>query len=133
MNVTPQFENELIALVAAYVAAWNLGDGDSFASVFADDADFTSVRLDRISGRATIAAAHSRIFATSYSRTRIDAALEGVRQVREDLVVLHIQAHMTDAAGEPFGPKHTHAMAVAERQADGWRILAFHNMVPIPA
>jgi uncharacterized protein (TIGR02246 family) len=133
MNVTDNVQAELRSLISTYVDAWNRGDSDGFASVFADDADFTSIRLDQISGRAAVASAHKQIFATFYKGTRIDAALERVRPVREDLAVLDIDAHMTDAAGEPFGPKHAHAMAVAERQADGWRIVAFQNMVPVQA
>lgn len=123
-------QDELGALVGTYVDAWNRGDGDGFASIFADDADFTSIRLDQISGRGPIAAAHNQIFASYYRGTRIDATLERVRQLREDLAVLDIDAHMTNAAGEPFGAKHAHAMAVAERQKGGWRIVAFQNMVP---
>jgi uncharacterized protein (TIGR02246 family) len=131
MEATRNLEAELGALVTTYVDAWNRGDADRFASAFADDADFTSIRLDRISGRATIAAAHTRIFATIYKGTRITATLERVRPLREDLAVFDMDAHMTDAAGEPFGPKHAYAMAVAERQEDGWRIVAFQNMVPL--
>jgi uncharacterized protein (TIGR02246 family) len=133
MNVTNVVEAELRLLVATYVDAWNRGDGDAFASVFADNADFTSIRLDQISGRGRIAAAHNQIFATFYKDTRIAATLDDVRPLRDDLAVLDIDAHMTNAAGEPFGPRHTHAMAVAERQAAGWRIVAFQNMVPVQA
>jgi uncharacterized protein (TIGR02246 family) len=133
MNVTQDVQRELRSLVRTIVDAWNRGDGDGFASVFAEDADFTSINLTQISGRAPIAAAHDQIFATVYNGTRIEATLERVRPLREDLAVLDIDAHMTNAAGEPFGPKHMHPMAVAERQADGWRIVAFHNMVPVQA
>jgi uncharacterized protein (TIGR02246 family) len=133
MNVTQDVERELRSLVRTFVDAWNRGDGDGFASVFADDADFTSINLTQISGRASIAASHNQIFATVYNGTRVDATLERVRPLREDLAVLDIDAHMTNAAGEPFGPKHMHPMAVAERQADGWRIVAFQNMEPVQA
>src|SRR5437868_4007003 len=125
MSIPPKDETALRALVATYVDAWNHADGDAFASVFADDADFTSIRLDRLHGRAPIAAAHNEIFATFYKDTRINAAIDGLRPLRDDLAIMTIDAHMTDAAGKPFGPKHAHALAVAERQADGWRIVAF--------
>jgi uncharacterized protein (TIGR02246 family) len=126
-------QGELRALVTTYIDAWNRGDGDGLASVFADDADFTSIRLQRFHGRAPIAAAHNQLFATSNQGTRLDATLDHVRPLREDLALLDIDAQLTNAAGEPFGPKHAHALAVAERQADGWRIVAFQNMVPAQA
>ena len=130
MNITPAVRGELRALVSTYVESWNRGDADTFASAFADDADFTSIHLDQVHGRAPIAAAHRKIFASVYKGTRIDATLDHVRQLRDDLAVLDIDAKMTDAAGAPFGPGHAHALAVAERQAAGWRIVAFQNMVP---
>ena len=133
MNSTTEAQGELRALVTTYVEAWNRGDGDGVASVFADDADFTSIRLQRIRGRAPIAAAHNQLFTTSNKGTRIDATLDRVRPLREDLAVLDIDAQMTTAAGEPVGPQHAHALAVAERQANGWRIVAFQNMVPVHA
>jgi uncharacterized protein (TIGR02246 family) len=133
MNVAQDAERELRSLVRTYVDAWNRADGEGFASVFADDADFTSINLTQVSGRAPIAAAHNQIFATVYNGTRIDSTLERVRPLREDLVVLDIDSHMTNSAGEPFGPKHVHAMAVAEHQPDGWHIVAFQNMQPVQA
>jgi uncharacterized protein (TIGR02246 family) len=131
MLITSRVRDELRGLVTTYVDAWNRSDGDGLASVFADDADFTSIRLQQIGGRASIAAVHKQLFATSNRGTRIEASLDHVRPLREDLAVLDIDAQMTNAAGESVGPDHAHAMAVAERQADGWRIVAFQNMVPV--
>src|ERR687884_262319 len=110
MNIAPVGPADLQALVDTYVAAWNRGDGDGFASVFAEDADFTSIRLDRIRGRAAIAAAHNQIFSTFYKDTRIQAVVDAVRPLRPDLAVFDVDAHMTDAAGQPFGPRHAHAL-----------------------
>ncbi len=133
MQTKVDTQAELQALVATYVDAWNRGDADAFASLFAEDADFTSISLHRLRGRAPIAAAHRHIFATVYNGTRIDATLDSVRPLSDDLAILDIDAHMTNGAGEPFGPKHAHAMAVAQRQSAEWRIVAFQNMVPVQA
>jgi uncharacterized protein (TIGR02246 family) len=120
------------ALVDAYADAWNRGDGAGFARAFASDADFTSIRLDRVRGRDAIGRAHQQIFDTVYRGTRIAAQVEpaSVRALGPDYVEFLVDARMTNASGLPFGPKHAHAMVVAERQPEGWRIVAFHNMQP---
>ena len=123
--------DEFRDLVATYVDAWSRGDGTGFASVFAEDADFTSIRLDRLRGRQAIGEAHQQIFDTFYKGTRISVEIDGVRHLRPDLAILNIDARMTDASGQPFGPRQAHAMAVVERQSAGWRIVAFQNMVPV--
>jgi uncharacterized protein (TIGR02246 family) len=115
-------------LIARYVEAWGRGDGPAFASVFADDAEFTSIRRDRLHNRREIADGHSEIFATFYKGTRIRADVESLRMLRPDLALFHVDAYMTDASGAPFGPRHAHAMAVAEQRPEGWQIIAFHNL-----
>ncbi|MBV9359356.1 MAG: SgcJ/EcaC family oxidoreductase [Chloroflexi bacterium] len=120
------------SLVDGYVDAWNQGDGAGFARAFATDADFTSIRLDRVRGRQAIGEAHQHIFDTVYRGTRIAAQVEpaSVRPLGLDYVEFLVDARMTSASGLPFGPRHAHAMVVAERQPEGWRIVAFHNMQP---
>ena len=120
------------ALVDTYVDAWNRGDGTAFASMFATDADFTSIRLDRVRGRDAIGRAHQHIFEGVYRGSRIAAQVEqaSVRALGPDHVEFLVDAHMTNASGQPFGPKHAHAMVIAEQQPEGWRVIAFHNMQP---
>jgi uncharacterized protein (TIGR02246 family) len=132
MTTTVNAEQDLRALVATYMAAWNRGDGAGYASAFAEDADFTSVRLDRPHSRAEIAAGHEAIFATIYKRTRLHAEVDRIRFVRPDVAVLDVEHHLTDAAGVTFPPGHSHAIAVAERTTNGWQFVAFQNMVPVP-
>lgn len=131
-SVTPDLTAAVQALVDTYVDGWNRGDGTAFANAFAADADFTSIRLDRIQGRDAIGRAHQEIFDTVYKGTRVQAQVEqaSVRPLGADHVEFLVDAHMTDASGAPFGPKHVHHMVVAEQQTEGWRIVAFHNMQP---
>lgn len=131
MTTSVNPEHDLRALVATYMAAWNRGDGAGYASAFAEDADFTSVRLDRPHSRAEIAAGHEAIFATVYKGTRLRAEVDRIRFVRPDVAVLDVEHHLTDAAGATFPPGHSHAIAVAERTTSGWQFVAFQNMVPV--
>ena len=124
-------DEALRALVATYTAAWNRGDGAGFASVFADDADFTSIRFDRAHGRADIAAGHQRIFDTLYRDTELRAHVERIRYVGPDVAVVDVDGQLFNAAGVPLAQRQSHALAVAQRFAEGWRIVAFQNMVPV--
>ena len=40
--------------------------------------------------------------------------------------------HLTDAARGDLSAGRSHAIAVAERSAAGWQLVAFQNMVPVP-
>jgi uncharacterized protein (TIGR02246 family) len=125
-------EHDLRALVATYMAAWNRGDGAGYASAFADDADFTSVRLDRPHSRAEIAAGHDAIFATIYKGTRLRAEVDRIRFVRPDVVVLDVEHHLTDAAGMTFppGPLPRHRRSRAHRRRLAVRSLSEHGPGP---
>lgn len=125
------------ALVAHYAAAWNRGDGTDYGSVFADDADFTSIRLDRAHGRAAIAAGHQAIFDTIYRGTRLEAEVAKLRFLRPDIAVVEIDQRLflpDGSAARGLGGNAgntTHILGVAERRPEGWRFVAFQNMVPV--
>lgn len=129
-------DEQLRSLVDHLADAWNRGDGDAYGEVFAEDADFTSIRLDRGHGRAEIAAGHRWIFSSFYRHTRLRAEIDRIRYLRPDIAIVNIDQRIYHADGTPAtglggNPGHTtHILAVAERQPAGWRIVALQNMVP---
>jgi uncharacterized protein (TIGR02246 family) len=125
--------SQIEALVHTFRDAWNRGDGAGYASVFADDADFTSIRLDRAHSRDEIAAGHEHIFSTIYRGTRLEAEVEQIRFVRPDVAVANVDSRLLGPDGEPFGPGHAHAQAVVAKDAGRWQIVAFQNMIPVGA
>ena len=54
------------ATLAAMGDAWERADGASFATAFAEDADFVNILGAAFSGRGSIAAQHQLIFDTIY-------------------------------------------------------------------
>jgi uncharacterized protein (TIGR02246 family) len=132
MNQQVNEDQAIRALVSTYAEAWNRGDADGFASVFAPDADFTSIRLDRAHSRAEIASGHAAIFATIYKGTRLQADVERIRYVRPDVAIVDIDARLSDATGMSI-PGQAHALCVAARDSARWQIIAFQNMVPVGA
>ncbi|MQY03210.1 SgcJ/EcaC family oxidoreductase [Actinomadura macrotermitis] len=123
---------------SAMQKAWAQADADRFARAFAPDADFTSVRGDRLAGRAAIAAAHDRLFATVYIGTRLVMTVRRVRHCAPRLAVSQVDSTLLTLDGSPAlglggNPGNTmHAQAVLEHGRAGWLIVSFMNMVPLP-
>ena len=116
-------------IVATLQAAWNAGDGDAFGAVFADDADFLNIRAEHVRGRVAIASGHIGIFRTIYAGSVVQLTLESLRLLRPDVALMHVHSTL-DAPSGPMKGKHDGRFsAVLTRDAGGWRIASFHNMV----
>ena len=103
---------------------WVLGDGDAFASVFAEDVDFVTVRGEELFGRRAVALGHGQLFAGPYRDTKLTTEISLIRPLTDDVSVVHVTSSITPAGIT------THAQAVVVRREDGWEIAAFHNMIP---
>lgn len=103
---------------------WADGDGLAFASVFAEDVDFVTVRGEELFGRRAVAAGHAQLFAGPYRATKLAAEISLIRPLTDDISVVHVTSSIAPAGIA------THAQAVVVRRADGWEIAAFHNMIP---
>ena len=108
--------------------AWAAGSGDAFAAVFAEDAEFVSIRGEEQHGRAEIAARHGALFTSAYRGSSLSAEVRKVRYLTPEIALVHATSTVTPQ-GAPAG-MNTHAQAVVERRDGAWRIVAFHNMVP---
>jgi uncharacterized protein (TIGR02246 family) len=103
---------------------WADGDGDAFASVFAADVDFVTVRGEELFGRRAVALGHGQLFAGPYRDTKLTTEISLIRPLSDDISVVHVTSSIAPAGIT------THAQAVVVRRADGWEIAAFHNMIP---
>ena len=103
---------------------WALGDGETFASAFAEDVDFVTVRGEELFGRHAVALGHGQLFAGPYRDTKLTAEISLIRPLTDDVSVVHVTSSIAPAGIT------THAQAVVVRGVDGWEIAAFHNMIP---
>jgi uncharacterized protein (TIGR02246 family) len=117
---------EIRALLDAMGEAWARADGDAFASVFTEDADFITMTALELRGRLEIARHHAQIFATVYRGTRTRISGCRIRLIRPDIATLEIAAAV-DGLGQE---RRAHALALAVRGAKGWLLQTFHNMIP---
>ena len=62
-------EQAIVALMDRFMDAWNRHDAKSFASVFAEDGDFTNWRGTGASGRSKIEEFHAPMFTTIFKNS----------------------------------------------------------------
>jgi uncharacterized protein (TIGR02246 family) len=121
-------EIEIRSLIDTFVRGWNAPNGDLLASVFAEDADFTAVTGLRAKGRETLARAHDEILATAFRGSKQSGRVNDVRFLRPDVAA--VDATLTFVENAPLGLTHSRPGCVATREAQGWRIAVFRNMIP---
>ena len=106
--------------------AWNAGDGDAFAAAMAIDADFVTIRADRLKGREAIAASHRHIFSTFYAGSRNRISLGSVRRLGGNVAVVHAHSVLEAPTG-PLAGRHEATLSAVMRWNDTvWRIASFH-------
>ncbi|WP_460067068.1 SgcJ/EcaC family oxidoreductase [Streptomyces sp. YKOK-I1] len=131
-NASTPDEAAIHALWDTMARGWAAADAPLFASVFAADCDFTTVRGDKPRGRTGIEEGHAALFAGPYAGTRLTARVRAVRPLRPGLATVDAESTIHTADGTAIAT--THALAVVERTAPpedgGWRVTAFHNMIP---
>lgn len=119
-------EEAIGALLDTIERAWSAGDGDRFASVFTEDADFINIRALELRGRQAIAEHHRLLFSTIYKGTSIRREGTRIRLIRRDVATVE-QFAIVRLEGEE---RRAHMLAVAVDGPDGWAFQALHNMLP---
>ncbi|MER6399861.1 SgcJ/EcaC family oxidoreductase [Kitasatospora sp. NPDC001603] len=132
-SVNSTAESQIHALWDAMRSAWATEDAEGFAAVFTENCDFTTVRGERMRGRADISEGHGRLFRSTYRSTRLDTVIRSIRYLNPDLATVTVESTVSAFDGATIAG--THALAVVERTmvsgTKAWQITAFHNMVPV--
>src|SRR5271166_556268 len=87
-------ERALHNMVYQLESAWNAGDGDAFAALFADDADVIHILGGYYSGRDTIRAGHRMIFGTIYKGSTVRYSVEKIKFLRPDIAVVSARQYL---------------------------------------
>jgi len=120
-------DNELRALVTHLDTPWNRYDSKSFASLFADDADFIHILGAHFTGRESIENGHRAIWDTIYKGSHNTMELHKVRPLLDDVAVVFTQATLEFfQAGEKVVIKSRPTL-IAQRKNGKWEIAAFQN------
>jgi len=107
--------------------SWNRYDSNSFASAFAEDANFIHIFGGQLDGRPAIEAAHRHIFETIYKGSHARFVLRSIRFLRPDVAVVFARAHVKFKEGNEAREMEIHPTLVAPKDQEKWQIVAFQN------
>jgi uncharacterized protein (TIGR02246 family) len=123
-----QDEQALRGLINTFVEGWNAGDGVACGRPFAADADFTAVTGLHVQGRDLIARGHTEILSTVFRGTRIRPMVDRIRFLKPDVALMHVT--LTFEVPPRFEVQPTSLGVVAAKDANGWSIVDFRNLMP---
>ena len=134
VELTSDDRAALDLIVARLEAAWNAGDGEAFASPFAEDADFVTIRGEHFSGRTAIGAGHDAIFRTIYAGSANDMVVEAARPLGPQVALVRVYSRLEVPQGPLTGTHGARFTLVVSREQGGWRIASLHNTLEaVPA
>jgi uncharacterized protein (TIGR02246 family) len=125
-------EAALRQIVQQIEDAWNAHDGKAFAAPFATDADYVVVNGMKLKGREAIEKGHTGIFTTIYKDSHNVATIQGVRFLRPDVAVVHVEWNLEFRMGGKTEKGHAINTMVMTKEGGKWSIAAFQN-TPIQA
>lgn len=106
---------------------WNTRDGKAFAAPFAADADYVVVNGMYVKGREAIEKGHQQIFDTVFKDSTNKATVKGVRFVRADVAVVHVEWNLAVRSDGKEDKARALNTLLMTKDGDKWSIAAFHN------
>lgn len=122
-------------VVEGWEAAWNSGDADALASLFAEDAEFVNVVGLWWHTRAAIREAHAYGFSIIFPGSTITMGRPRVKRVGADAATVHSRWSLRGQVrptGEPADQREGIFTFVLERRPEGWIAVAAHNTDTVP-
>jgi uncharacterized protein (TIGR02246 family) len=126
-----QGEEAITKLLADFIVAWNKHDAKAFSMVFAEEADFTSVRGVSVHGRTEVEKFHAPRFATRFKDTHQTITEVKIRFINLDVAAVDAWWEMTGAKnreGKEIPLRKGLLNFVITREDDKWSIAVMHNM-----
>jgi len=124
-------EESIREVVEKCMDAWNKHDVKAFASLFANDADFTNWMGQGATGRDAIEKYHEPLFATRFKTTHQATENIKVRLIKLDVASVDIWWNMTgalDDTGQPRPPRRGILSWIMTKEEGKWMIKVMHNL-----
>jgi uncharacterized protein (TIGR02246 family) len=133
-------EAGVIAVVAAWDAAWNAGDAAALAATFADDAEFINGRGQLAVGAATVRAQHQVSLAGPFKGSRTTGRVRKITFLSGTTAVVDVDNELTGYAFLPPGTVPTepgiqrgrHKRVVVKRAGE-WQTILMQLTTVAPA
>ncbi|GJM34910.1 MAG: hypothetical protein DHS20C18_39110 [Saprospiraceae bacterium] len=125
-----QDEKAIQQVVETMITSWGEGNGEKFASIFADEHDFivwTGYYIKN-SNPTVNARAHQGIFNTIYKDTDLYSTIDKIKFIREDIALIHVLGAVSKKGeGRPTDPEVLWT-GILEKKDNTWKIISFHNL-----
>jgi uncharacterized protein (TIGR02246 family) len=136
MTLASGADNTLISrLIERQQDAWNAGDAHAFSDAFMHDGCFVNILGAITYGREPFEAQHARIFASIYKGSHIHLPVRRMHFLRPDVVLVDIDAELSNCAHLPPGLTteadgivRTRLQEVLIKETDRWMVASFHNV-----
>jgi len=121
-------EKTLSGLYQQMIDDWNQGDGQAYAALFTEDADYVILDGEHFKGRETIAFSHQSAFHTAFKGSTMRGQVKDIRFLSADIALLHVEGtlRIPGQAGRA-SEQASITTIVAIRQVGRWGITAFHS------
>ncbi|GIE88276.1 SgcJ/EcaC family oxidoreductase [Actinoplanes regularis] len=111
-------------VLAAVARAWDAADADSYGRCFTADASYVTFVGTAYQGRADITESHRALFKAFTKGTRMESETVRVTFLGPDTAVVIGRGDTVKGRRPALSKVQTYTLV---READGWRIAAFHN------
>jgi len=135
VQAKPNDVNAIHALVDQMTAAFSAHDARAATAMYAEDADFVSVRGERAHGRTEIEKRLARIFATRAGATTLRTLDTSIRFPRSDVAIVHVTNELSGLVapdGSRLPPHQELSVRLLLKAKGQWKVSAFHNTIIAP-
>lgn len=121
-------EDAAQALYTQLMAAWNAGDAEAFAALFAEDGDLVAFDGTHLTGRRDIVDGHQQLFERWLKGTQLVGSVRRIRWLSPDIAVMHaVGGTIMRGKHEAEPARDSIQTLVAMRREGGWQLVAFQN------
>ena len=121
-------EDQVRAVYAEFMNAWNRGSGTDLAAVFDEKGDLVAFDGTQLTGQAAIGEFHQELFDRWLKGSRLVGTVTGVRFLAPDVAVMHaLGSTVMRGENKPSPERDSIQTLVVIRRPDGWRLNAFQN------
>jgi uncharacterized protein (TIGR02246 family) len=122
-------EAAIRSLYFQMIDGWNQGDGDSFASPFAEDGDLVGFDGTHLKGRQQIASFHQQLLDTYVKGSRLVGKIRNVRFLAPDVAIMHVVGGTIMKGQHDIEPERNsiHTIVFKKGNGDKWCVAAFQN------
>lgn len=127
-------EEAIRAILNRQTEAWNKGNPEQFLETLTDDATFTHILGETHFGKHPLLEAMDQILRTAFEGSTLQFKLRNLKVIRPDIAVVDIDSELRGYQGLPPGVTaskgvlRTALLQVMIREAEQWRVVAFHNV-----